>query len=87
MTVAKHRTPPTREELLDKVATLRPLLQEHAGTADVSRKTSSAVFAGLAEAGLLRLLTPTKFGGFEKDIRTIVDVLEALGHHRSRIRS
>jgi 3-hydroxy-9,10-secoandrosta-1,3,5(10)-triene-9,17-dione monooxygenase len=79
MTVAKHRTPPTREELLDKVATLRPLLQEHAGTADVSRKTSSAVFAGLAEAGLLRLLTPTKFGGFEKDIRTIVDVFEALG--------
>jgi alkylation response protein AidB-like acyl-CoA dehydrogenase len=65
--------------LVDSAVALQPLLREHAGTGDADRRQADAVIAGLTEAGLFRLFTPSRFGGFETDLRTVLEVTEALG--------
>jgi 3-hydroxy-9,10-secoandrosta-1,3,5(10)-triene-9,17-dione monooxygenase len=70
---------PTRAELVARAVALQPLLREHAGTGDADRRQADAVITGLTEAGLFRLLTPTRFGGLEANLRTILEVTGALG--------
>jgi 3-hydroxy-9,10-secoandrosta-1,3,5(10)-triene-9,17-dione monooxygenase len=60
-------------------AALQPLLRRHSTEADANRRLPDSVVAALADAGLFRLLTPTRFGGYEADVRTVVEVMEALG--------
>ncbi|MCW2560273.1 MAG: hypothetical protein JWP55_4237 [Mycobacterium sp.] len=80
MTISADRQAlPTRTELVDRAVALQPLLREHAAAGDADRRQADAVIAGLTEAGLFRLFTPSRFGGFETDLRTVLEVTEALG--------
>ena len=80
MTISVDRQAlPTRTDLVARAVGLQPLLREHAGTGDADRRTADEVIAGLTDAGLFRLMTPSRFGGFEADLRTVVEVTEALG--------
>jgi 3-hydroxy-9,10-secoandrosta-1,3,5(10)-triene-9,17-dione monooxygenase len=73
------RIPPTRDELLETVADLAPLLGEFACYGEENRTVADAVIDGLTEAGLFRLLKPSRFGGYQLDMGTLVHVTEALG--------
>src|ERR1700730_7242762 len=68
-----------RAELVARAVALRPLLREHAGQMDAERHLADEVNAALVDAGMFRLLTPKRFGGYEADLRTTVEVVSTLG--------
>ena len=66
-------------ELVARAVALQPLLREHAAKSEVDRRAADEVVAALTEAGLYRLLTPARLGGYEADLRTVLEVIETLG--------
>lgn len=70
---------PNREELVTRAAALVPLLRSSAARADEERRLSPEVIEALADAGVFRLRVPVRYGGYEADNRTLVDVMTELG--------
>ena len=70
---------PDRTELVARAIELQPLLREHAGQMDAERRISDEVNTALVDAGLFRLLTPRRLGGYESGLRTAVEVTATLG--------
>ncbi|MEU3986541.1 acyl-CoA dehydrogenase family protein [Streptomyces sp. NPDC026672] len=70
---------PTRGELVASALALHPLLRQYSGWAEAERRPAPEVTKALAEAGFFRLMKPVRFGGYEADLRTVTEVLEALG--------
>ncbi|MEU1623474.1 acyl-CoA dehydrogenase family protein [Streptomyces sp. NPDC005722] len=66
-------------QLVSLAITLQPLLREHAAQGDTDRAVSPAVIDALSKAGFFRLLTPKRYGGYETDLRTLIEVSETLG--------
>jgi 3-hydroxy-9,10-secoandrosta-1,3,5(10)-triene-9,17-dione monooxygenase len=69
---------PTRDELLDRAAALRPLLERNAAQTEADRRLVDESLEAVREAGLLRIVNPKRFGGYETDIRTMLDVSATL---------
>jgi 3-hydroxy-9,10-secoandrosta-1,3,5(10)-triene-9,17-dione monooxygenase len=69
---------PTRDELLDRAAALRPLLERNAAQTEADRRLVDESLEAVREAGLLRIVNPRRFGGYETDIRTMLDVSATL---------
>jgi len=67
-----------RSTLVDRAIALQPLLREHTAKADLDRRLTDEVDTALVEAGFFRLFTPKRFGGFEADVSTVLEVSEAL---------
>ncbi|HVK24309.1 MAG TPA: acyl-CoA dehydrogenase family protein [Actinokineospora sp.] len=70
---------PSREELVARATALAPLLRKHAGWAEENRRLHEDVVEGLAEAGFFKLRRPKRYGGYEADTRTLVEVGAELG--------
>ncbi|WP_119728804.1 acyl-CoA dehydrogenase family protein [Thermomonospora amylolytica] len=70
---------PSREQLVRKSAELVPLLQKHASWAEENRRLHDEVIEGLADAGVFKLRRPKRYGGYEADTRTLVEVAAELG--------
>src|ERR1700761_1561493 len=70
---------PSGQELVTRVRALEPLLREHSAEGELLRRLPDIVSDALTEAGLFRLLTPTRFGGYGCDLRTLISVAETLG--------
>ena len=68
-----------REKLTAKAAALVPLLRAKAAEIERDGRIPDEVLAAIDAAQLFRLRTPTRFGGFEADIRTYMDVVTELG--------
>ncbi|XNL30794.1 acyl-CoA dehydrogenase [Longispora sp. K20-0274] len=71
-------TPP-RAELVRRAADLVPLLRSHAIWTEENRRLHDENVEALAASGILRMRIPTRYGGYESDSRTLVDVLTTLG--------
>jgi len=69
---------PTRTDLLRSAADLAPLLQKYATWSEENRRLHDDAIRGLASAGVFRLRTPRRYGGYECDSRTLVDVATEL---------
>jgi len=52
-------------ELLEAVARIRPLIQEHAEGAEANRQLSSVVYDAMHQANLFAMLAPKAYGGLE----------------------
>ena len=65
-------------ELVASARDLQPLLRKHAAEGEMHRRQADEVIDALTTAGLFRLLTPRRFGGYATSLRTLVDVTEAL---------
>lgn len=65
---------PDREELVSRVSGLAPLLRKHARWSEENRRLHSEVIEAMADAGLFKMRTPARYGGYESDARTLVDV-------------
>jgi 3-hydroxy-9,10-secoandrosta-1,3,5(10)-triene-9,17-dione monooxygenase len=78
MTASEHRDRPSHTELVARAVALQPLLREHAGTGEAERRIADPVAEALTHAGLFRMFTPSRFGGYEANIRTAVEVVETL---------
>ena len=70
---------PTREELVHRASELVPVLRERAAWNEENRRLHDEVIEALAEAGFFRLRTPVRYGGYEADTRTLVEVASELG--------
>lgn len=66
---------PSREELIGRAADLAPVFAKNAIWQEENRVLHEDTIAALTEAGLLRLTLPTRYGGYEVDTTTLVDVL------------
>jgi 3-hydroxy-9,10-secoandrosta-1,3,5(10)-triene-9,17-dione monooxygenase len=69
---------PSHQELLGRARALQPLLRENAAEGELLRRLPDAVSDALAEAGMFRLLTPIRFGGYAADLRTVIGVSDTL---------
>jgi alkylation response protein AidB-like acyl-CoA dehydrogenase len=70
---------PTRQEMVRRVAELAPLLREHAAWNEENRRVHDESIEALTDAGVFKLRVPTRYGGFEADTATLVDVATELG--------
>jgi alkylation response protein AidB-like acyl-CoA dehydrogenase len=62
-----------------KATALVPLLRAKAAEAERERRIPDEILAALDAAQLFRLRAPRRFGGFECDLRTYMDVVTELG--------
>lgn len=71
--------PPARDELVRRSAEVVPLLRKHAAWSEENRTLHDDVIAALTDIGIFRLRTPKRYGGFECDTQTLVDVAAEIG--------
>ena len=69
---------PPAEGLVERAESLIPMLRETAGETERGRRLPDAHFDSLAEAGILRMCVPKRFGGYEADFQTQCDTLAAI---------
>src|SRR5262245_61933443 len=69
---------PTRAELLSRATDLVPLLQKNALWTEENRRLPDDSIEALTEAGFLKMRVPARYGGYESDMRTLVDVIAEL---------
>ena len=65
-------------ELLDRVERIAPLLEAEAGAAEANRRLSGEVWDAMAEAGLVAMMAPRAYGGFELAPADAMPVWEAV---------
>jgi alkylation response protein AidB-like acyl-CoA dehydrogenase len=70
---------PSRAELVQRVADIVPVLRANAQWGDQHRRLADETVDAMTDAGVLRMLVPTHYGGYESDMQTIVDVGIQLG--------
>lgn len=68
----------TSSELIDRAATLVPILAKRADDADRSRKIPAETVADLRDADLLCALVPRELGGHQLDYRTHTTIARVL---------
>jgi 3-hydroxy-9,10-secoandrosta-1,3,5(10)-triene-9,17-dione monooxygenase len=70
---------PPKDELVRRASQLIPLIREKALWMDENRRLHEEVIEALSDAGILKMRVPTRYGGYESDMRTVVDVISELG--------
>ncbi|WP_067815143.1 acyl-CoA dehydrogenase family protein [Actinomadura kijaniata] len=70
---------PTREQLVSRAARVAPTLRAHAAWSEKNRRLHDETIEALADAGVFRLRAPARYGGYECDTRTLVEVAAELG--------
>jgi alkylation response protein AidB-like acyl-CoA dehydrogenase len=70
---------PQRDELVARAAKLVPVLQANADWSERNRRLSDESVEAMAEAGIFRMRVPARYGGYECDTRTLVEVGIQLG--------
>jgi 3-hydroxy-9,10-secoandrosta-1,3,5(10)-triene-9,17-dione monooxygenase len=68
-----------RAALMAKATVLVPLLRAKAAETERERRIPDEILAAMDAAQLFRLRAPKRFGGWEGDLRTYMDVVTALG--------
>jgi len=68
-----------RAELVAHAAELVPVLAANARRTEDDRRVAEQNIAALTEAGLFRITAPKRFGGWEVDFRTKLEVIRELG--------
>ncbi|WP_433386164.1 acyl-CoA dehydrogenase family protein [Micromonospora sp. KLBMP9576] len=69
---------PEHAELLRRASELVPTLQKFSTWNEENRRIHDEVIAAIAAAGIFRLRTPLRYGGYEAGTRTLVDVAATL---------
>lgn len=71
--------PAAWQALVDDVRSLGPLLRENATRAEQERKPVDEVIRALEATGVFKALVPKRFGGYEIDTDTFIDIGLAVG--------
>lgn len=69
----------TGVEVLDRVHGLLPGIAERAAQGERERKLPAESGAAFLDAGLARVLTPRRFGGYELGLDVWFDAVQAIG--------
>jgi alkylation response protein AidB-like acyl-CoA dehydrogenase len=70
---------PTREELVERAASLVPTLRERAPTTEELRRIPDETLQEFRDAGFLRMAVPERFGGYGYGLATVTDVTQQIG--------
>jgi len=70
--------PPSVQELVAKARELGPLLRKHAAAGEANRRVEEEIIQATSQAGLMRVCTPKRFGGWEMNVRAMLDVSAAI---------
>lgn len=70
---------PPRDELVHRASQLVPVIREKAIWIDENRRLHEETIDALADAGILKIRVPVRYGGYESDMSTVVDVISELG--------
>lgn len=70
---------PPRTELVRRASELVPTLRSHALWSEENRRLHEESIEAMTDAGIFRMRIPARYGGYEVDGRTLVDVLTQLG--------
>jgi alkylation response protein AidB-like acyl-CoA dehydrogenase len=65
---------PLRDELVERAASLRPMLERNAAQTEEDRRVAEENIRAIADAGLFRITVPKRYGGYEVSFRTKLDV-------------
>lgn len=68
-----------REEIIGRAADMVAVLRERAAGCDEIRSIPQATHDAFVAAGFYKILQPARFGGYEMDLETMVDVAAELG--------
>src|SRR5438309_739873 len=77
--VMSHIKVPSQQELVQRVADIAPVIRADAEWSTANGRLHDNTIKALTEAGLFRVRTPLRYGGYECDARTMVEVADALG--------
>src|SRR5205814_5486752 len=69
---------PSRAALARRASELVPLLQKNALTAEENRRLPEDTVGALLDNGILKMRVPHRYGGYESDMNTVVDVISEL---------
>lgn len=73
-TMAQSSTDLPREGLLERVKAVAPLVAEKAAEAEEARRPLDEVIDALKATGVFRSFVPARYGGYEIDLGTYVDI-------------
>lgn len=83
MTTLRDSTPtttvPTKEELVQRARDLRPLLEKNSARGELEGQVVQESIDALVDAGLFKLAVPKRYGGYETNMRTMMEVTAAIG--------
>ena len=68
---------PDAVELLARVVALQPLIAKNAAQGETDRRVVEETIAAMTDAGLFRIAVPKRYGGYETNMRTMLDVSAA----------
>ncbi|MBB2893451.1 acyl-CoA dehydrogenase family protein [Flexivirga oryzae] len=71
-------TVPTSEELVARIRELQPLIAGHSAEGEQNRRVVEESIAALTDAGVFKVATPKRYGGYESSMRTMLDVSSAV---------
>ncbi|MBT5685635.1 MAG: hypothetical protein HOJ11_11570, partial [Gammaproteobacteria bacterium] len=67
------------QQLIDRLTSLAPLLEEHAEESERLRKPVDSVMKAIEDTQAYRYFVPKKYGGFEFGLEGFMDIAVALG--------
>jgi 3-hydroxy-9,10-secoandrosta-1,3,5(10)-triene-9,17-dione monooxygenase len=70
---------PSPEQLLRRIADLRPLLRANAAKAETDRRVPDENIDALRAADIFRIMQPRRWGGLETDFTTFMKISEEVG--------
>ncbi|HLZ60908.1 MAG TPA: acyl-CoA dehydrogenase family protein [Ktedonosporobacter sp.] len=69
----------TRTDLVRRASEIIPILQANASWHEQHRRLHDETIEAMAQAGIYRLRIPKRYGGYESDVQTVVEVLTEIG--------
>jgi len=69
---------PDATELVARARELHPLLKKNAAAGEADRRVPEESIQALTDAGLFKIATPKRYGGYETSMRTMMDVSAAI---------
>jgi alkylation response protein AidB-like acyl-CoA dehydrogenase len=66
-------------DVVAKASALVPLIREHADQSSADRRVVPEVMAALEAQGLFKLLVPHRYGGYEENMRTVMETVAEIG--------
>jgi len=70
--------PPSAADLVARARELAPLLRKNAAAGEANRRVEEETIQAVRKAGLMRVCTPKRYGGWEMNVRGILDVSSAI---------
>ncbi len=71
--------PPSAQELVERARELAPLVRKNAAAGEANRRVEEETIQAVRKAGLMRVCTPKRYGGWEMNTRAMLDVGAAVG--------